>query len=370
MYLYGKKMTAFEKVFDGLKVVELASVLAGPAVGMFFAELGAEVLKIENKSTRGDVTRSWKLPAENPKQAWSAYFHAVNWNKTYLQVDLRNSLDLEKVMQEIATADIVISNFKSGSAAQFGLDYSQLQHKFPDLIYASITAYGPDNPKPGFDVAIQAETGWIHMNGEPHGSAVKMPVALIDLLAAHQLKEGILVALLQRYRTGKGCHVTTSLFDASISSLANQASNWLNLQHIPQRMGSKHPNIAPYGDTFLTKDDKSLILATGTEKHFQALCKSLELSALLKEKRFSTNALRLKHRSQLIEQLSPAFRRWTAAELLDRFEKAQIPVSPIRNLAEVFALPAAQALILMEVLPDGSSSRRVRTAVFKAVSST
>lgn len=370
MYLYGKKMTAFEKVFDGLKVVELASVLAGPAVGMFFAELGAEVLKIENKSTRGDVTRSWKLPAENPKQAWSAYFHAVNWNKTYLQVDLRDSVDLEKVMQEIATADIVISNFKSGSAAQFGLDYSQLQHKFPDLIYASITAYGTDNPKPGFDVAIQAETGWIHMNGEPHGSAVKMPVALIDLLAAHQLKEGILVALLQRYRTGKGCHVTTSLFDASISSLANQASNWLNLQHIPQRMGSKHPNIAPYGDTFLTKDDKSLILATGTEKHFQALCKSLELSALLKEERFSTNALRLKHRSQLIEQLSPAFRRWTAAELLDRFEKAQIPVSPIRNLAEVFALPAAQALILMEVLPDGSSSRRVRTAVFKAVSST
>ncbi len=360
-------MSGFEQVFEGLKVIELASVLAGPAVGMFFAELGAQVLKVENKATQGDVTRSWKLPKEDPQKPWSAYFHSVNWNKTYLPVDLKQQAEQQQVLQLIADADIVISNFKVGSAAQFGLDYDSLKARFPHLIYASITAYGHDNPKPGFDVAIQAETGWIYMNGEAQGAPVKMPVALIDLLAAHQLKEGILVALLQRFRSGKGCHVTTSLFDASIASLANQASNWLNLQHIPQRMGSQHPNIAPYGDTFKTKDGKSLILATGTQKHFQELCKCLELPGLIEDPRFSTNALRVENRHILIEKLGTAFLQWNASVLLARFEKVSIPVSPIRDLSEVFKLPAAQALILKETLPDGGESQRVKTAVFQKV---
>ena len=362
-------MTGFEKVFEGLKVVELASVLAGPAVGLFFAELGAQVLKIENKATQGDVTRSWKLPQEDSQKPWSAYFHSVNWNKTYLPLDLKKSEERQQVLQLIGDADIVISNFKVGSAAQFGLDYDSLKAHFPTLIYASITAYGHDNPKPGFDVAIQAETGWIYMNGEAEGAPVKMPVALIDLLAAHQLKEGILVALLQRFRSGQGCHVTTSLFDASIASLANQASNWLNLQHIPQRMGSQHPNIAPYGDTFQTKDGKSLILATGTQKHYQELCKCLELPELIEDKSFSTNALRVQNRDLLIEKLASAFVKWDAEALLERFETAQIPVSPIRDLSEVFNLPSAQALILKETLPDGEESQRVKTAVFRKVTS-
>ncbi|MBX2874909.1 MAG: CoA transferase [Saprospiraceae bacterium] len=360
-------MTGFDKVFEGLKVVELASVLAGPAVGMFFAELGAQVLKVENKATQGDVTRAWKLPKEDPKKPWSAYFHAVNWNKTYLPLDLKTPAECQQVLQHIADADIVISNFKSGSAAQFGLDYDSLKLRFPQLIYASITAYGQHKPKPGFDVAIQAETGWIYMNGEAAGAPVKMPVALIDLLAAHQLKEGILVALLQRQRSGRGCHVTTSLFDASIASLANQASNWLNLQHVPQKMGSQHPNIAPYGDTFTTKDGKSLILATGTQKHFEQLCKCLALPAIIEDPRFVTNALRLQNRDMLIQKLAHAFSQWTAEELLSRFEKAQVPVSPIRDLSEVFELPQAQALVLVETLPDGSQSQRVRTAVFQKV---
>ncbi len=360
-------MTGFEKAFEGLKVVELASVLAGPAVGMFFAELGAQVLKIENKATQGDVTRAWKLPKEDPHKPWSAYFHSVNWNKTYLPIDLRVLDERHQVLSYIAEADVVISNFKSGSAAQFGLDYNTLKDTFPQLIYASITAYGPEHPKPGFDVAIQAETGWIYMNGEAAGAPVKMPVALIDLLAAHQLKEGILVALLQRQRTNKGCHVTTSLFDASIASLANQASNWLNLRHVPQRMGSQHPNIAPYGDTFQTKDGKSLIVATGTQKHFEELCKCLHLFSLLEDERFATNALRVQHRASLVQLLTPAFLRWTATDLLARFEKVQIPVSPIRDLSEVFDLPEAKALVLTETLPDGSESKRVKTAVFQKV---
>ncbi len=360
-------MQELNAVFKDLKIVELASVLAGPAVGLFFAELGAQVIKIENKKTSGDVTRSWKLPQEDTTKNWSAYFHSVNWNKTHLMVDLSAPKERDKVLAIIQEADIVISNFKAGSAEKYGMDAPSLTRSNPRLIYASITAYGHGDPRPGFDVAMQAETGWIYMNGEANGNPVKMPVALIDILAAHQLKEGILLALLQRYKTHKGSHITVSLYDTGVASLANQAANWLNLQKIPARMGSQHPNIAPYGDIFYTKDTKPLILATGTEQQYQKLLDVLGLFDLKDDPRFATNALRLQHRPALIEQLSPAFKRWTADELLARFQEQKVPVSPIRNLQEVFHSPAAQSLVLTEKLPNGQLSKRVKTAVFKII---
>lgn len=360
-------MQELSAVFKDLKIVELASVLAGPAVGLFFAELGAQVIKIENKKTGGDVTRNWKLPQEEANEAWSAYFHSVNWNKTHLMVDLANPTERDKVLTIIQEADIVISNFKAGSALKYGMDAASLRTSQPSLIYASITAYGHGDPRPGFDVAMQAETGWIYMNGEANANPVKMPVALIDILAAHQLKEGILLALLQRYKTQEGCHISVSLYDTGIASLANQAANWLNLQKIPERMGSQHPNIAPYGDIFYSKDNKPLILATGTEQQYQKLLDCLALPELKQDPRFTTNALRLQHREQLTAQLSPAFKRWTAEELLSRFQAQKVPVSPILNLQEVFHSPSAQALVLEEKLPNGLVSKRVKTAVFKII---
>lgn len=354
-----------QNFFQGLKVIELASVLAGPAVGMFFAELGASVIKVENARTGGDVTRIWKLPQEDADSPSSAYFFSVNWGKEHVFLDLRQADDLAQLLGWVAEADLVISNFKAGSAEKMGLDAVSLRKLNPRLIYASISAYGKNDPRPGFDVAMQAETGWVFMNGVPGGQPCKLPVALIDLLSAHQLKEGILVALLHRERTGEGSEVHVSLFDTAIASLANQAANYLNLGQVPQRMGSLHPNIAPYGEIFLTKDGQPLLLSTGTDKHFQSLCECLGVKELPFDERFSTNALRLANRTALQLILKNAFAQQPAALLLDSFLERKVPVSPIRNLAEVFELTEAQGLVLEEGIECGKTSKRVRTAVFE-----
>lgn len=354
-----------DKFFQELKVVELASVLAGPAVGMFFAELGAEVIKIENKKTEGDVTRKWKLPQEDATLPYSAYYYSINWGKESIFLDLKDDEDYSQLLYLINKADVVISNYKAGSAEKLKVDAKTLMTHNPQLIYASISAYGENDPRPGFDVVMQAETAWMSMTGEPEGKPIKMPVALIDILAAHQLKEAILIALLKRYQTGKGAKVSVALFDASVAALANQATNWLNVSHIPQPMGSQHPNIAPYGDIFYTSDHKPLIVSTGTEKQYHQLLEVLSLSFLKTESRFKTNLLRIKNRKALNDFLASAFVRFTAAEVLTKCETEKIPVAPIRNMKELFELPEAQKLILSERLEDGQIMKSVKTAVFE-----
>lgn len=351
--------------FHDLVVVELATVLAGPAVGLFFAELGAQVHKIENPKTGGDVTRHWKAGTEDPAAAKSAYYHSVNWNKTVHFLDLTDDSDRQQALDLIATADVVLCNYRHGAAERLGMDSASLWKTNPRLIYANISAYGDDDPRPGFDALLQAETGWMFMNGTPESPPVKLPVALIDLLAAHQLKQGILVALLQRERSQTGGRVSVSLFDSSISALANQASNWLNIQHLPQRMGSRHPNIAPYGDVLFSKDGKGMLLATGTEAHFQALCLCLGVPHLAKAENYTSNRLRLLNRDALFEHLQAAFAQADLAHWQTQFAEAGVPASPIRNLAEVFTMPAAQNLLLEQTEADGTASWRVKTAVFK-----
>jgi crotonobetainyl-CoA:carnitine CoA-transferase CaiB-like acyl-CoA transferase len=246
-------MTPF---FKDLKVVELANVLAGPAVGLFFAELGAHVVKVENKLTDGDVTRSWKIPSENKNTSSSAYFASVNWNKTSIFVDLRDTADRQQVMELIKDADIVISNYKPGDDEKLQMGYEQLKKINPRLIYAHISGFANASSRTAYDLILQAETGFMYMNGTPESGPLKMPVALIDILAAHQLKEGILIALIKRLQTGKGSRVSASLEHAAIASLANQASNWLMTGYNHQPSGSLHPNIAPYGELFTTADSK------------------------------------------------------------------------------------------------------------------
>lgn len=353
------------EIFKDLLVVELASVLAGPAVGMFFAELGAKVIKIENKSTKGDVTRSWKLPVEDPTDEYSAYYHSINWGKEKRLLDLRPGADQDEVLELIKKADIVISNFKANSASKLRMDYESLKGHNPKLIYAAITAYGDNNPAPGFDVMIQAETGWIFMNGEKNGPPVKMPVALVDILAAHQLKQGILIALLKRQTKGEGSFVSISLFDASVAALANQASNWLNANVLPQRMGSQHPNIAPYGDIFHTKDKVGIILGTGTQKQYEGLCECLNLNELKSDERFLTNSLRLANRVALNEYLEAAIGEKAYTDFKTECAQKKITIAPINNMEDVFNMPAAQELVLTEKLPNGDVARSVRTAVFK-----
>jgi crotonobetainyl-CoA:carnitine CoA-transferase CaiB-like acyl-CoA transferase len=348
-----------------LKVVEFASVLAGPAVGMFFAELGAEVIKIENPTTGGDVTRGWKLPNESPDINRSAYFYSVNWGKKHLFLNLNVPDDLQQATQLALAADIVVANFKPSFAQKMGLDPDTLHRQNPRLIYAQVNSFAdPTDESPAFDIVLQAEAGFLYMSGEPDREPVRMPVALIDLMTAHQLKEGILLALWNRERTGKGCYVSASLLESALASLANQASNWLNAGHVPQRMGTLHPNIAPYGEIVTCADGLQVLLAVGTEKQFAQLCKVLQRPEWLKDRRFAVNQDRVKHRSTLIAMIREIVEQRTFAVFYEQCREAGVPVAQIRDMPAVFELPAAQAMILEEKTPDGTISKRLKTKAF------
>jgi crotonobetainyl-CoA:carnitine CoA-transferase CaiB-like acyl-CoA transferase len=351
--------------FKDLKIIEFASVLAGPAVGMFFAELGAEVIKIENKPTGGDVTRSWRLPSESKETPYSAYFCSVNWQKKHFFLDLNDKNDIQTVLEWVKEADVVISNFKISSAKTMGVDYESLKKINPLLIYAQLTSFGEEDETPAFDIVLQAEAGFLYMTGEPEREPVRMPVALIDLLAAHQLKEAILIALWEKLKFGKGAYITTSLLESAVASLANQATNWLMAGHIPQPMGTKHPNIAPYGDIFYTQDKKPIVMAVGTEKQFLQLCNVLQIKDLATDIRFSKNAERVKNRNALNILLQKAFELYEQDFLLNAFRLHGVPAGKIRTMPEVFEHPKAQQMILEETMSDGKISKRVKTVAFE-----
>jgi crotonobetainyl-CoA:carnitine CoA-transferase CaiB-like acyl-CoA transferase len=346
--------------FHQLKVIELATVLAGPAVGQFFAELGAQVLKVENPKTGGDVTRGWKLTTENVNSSLSAYFISINWGKETIALDITKAEERKVLYELIKNADIVIVNYKPNDAEKLGVDYQTLKSLNPKLLYGHITGYGLDSPKVGYDALIQAEAGFMQMNGHQGGAPTKMPVALVDVLAAHQLKEGILVALLQREKTGEGAYIEVSLFNSALASLVNQASNWLNANYLPKRMGNEHPNIVPYGSLFQTKDNKEVILAVGSDKQFQSLCELLKLPELAKK--FSTNVLRVKNRDEVLGLLKKAILEWEKAILLEELEMRAIPAGGLNNMEEVFQLPLAQKLLIQS--PD-NQVKGVRSFVAK-----
>lgn len=347
-----------------LKVIELASVLAGPDVGMFFAEMGAKVIKIENKLLNGDVTRKWKSAGEDENANVSAYFSSVNWHKEYLNLNLKEADDQQKVYDLVKTADIVIANFKPGDNVKLGMDYKTLKNYNSTLIYGEINGYGSNSKRAAYDVVLQAETGYMSMNGNEISGPLKMPIALIDVLAAHQLKEGILLALLKKEKTGKGSLVEVSLYDTALSSLKNQATNWLMNQTIPKLLGSLHPNIAPYGETFKTKDGNLLVLAIGTNRHFEMLLTIIGAQEFFKNKNYTNNQLRVINRKKLTQDLKPYFNQKTKDELMTPFLELNIPVGVVNNLKEVFNNEAAKKLILEEVI-EGVYTKRVQTTIFK-----
>jgi crotonobetainyl-CoA:carnitine CoA-transferase CaiB-like acyl-CoA transferase len=336
-----------KEMFTGLKVVELASVLAGPSVGQFFAELGAEVIKVENLKTGGDVTRTWKGVGETTDDR-SAYFCSVNWGKKSVAVDLETTDGKQLVQKLTAAADVVIASYKPGDAEKLGVAYAQLKSGNPKLVYGQITGYGSDNNRVGYDAVIQAESGFMDLNGEKHGEPTKMPVALIDILAGHQLKEGLLLALLHRERTGEGSFVEVSLLQTAIASLANQATNWLVAGKLPTRQGSAHPNIAPYGESFLTKDDKRVLLAVGSDKQFTDLCALLGNAQLAMLPEFSTNETRVVYRNQLHESLKTEIEKWNSNELLPQLHAKKIPAGIIQNLQQVFEMKEAKQLLMKQ----------------------
>lgn len=247
----------------------------------------------------------------------------------------------------------MITSFKPGDAQKLKVDYDTIRRLNERLIYGQVTGYGSDSSRVGYDALIQAEAGFMFMNGTPRGPSLKMPVALMDILAAHYLKEGILLALLQRERTGKGGFVEVSLIQAAISSLANQATNWLMAGMLPQKQGSSHPNIAPYGDVFKTVDDQELLLAVGNDRQFFDLCRVLELNDLLVDPRFAFNQGRVTHRDALTERLENAILKRQASELLAALHSANVPAGITQDLRQVFDMPVARQLVLAHKATSG-----------------
>ncbi len=332
-------------LFKDLVVIELAGVLAGPSVGLFLAELGARVIKIENPNTGGDVTRTWRLPGEQSGTNESAYYWSVNTKKEILFLDLKRIEAQQTLHALVEKADIVITNYKLGDAVKNGADYATLSHLQPKLIYASVNGFGENSPRTAYDLILQAESGFMSLNGTPDSGPIKMPVALIDLLAAHQLKEALLIALLKRERLNCGSHISVSLFNSAIASLANQATNWLIAHHLPQRTGSLHPNIAPYGEVFTTHDQKQITFAIGNDDHFKSLCELAALTELISDERYRRNTDRVKNRVELFESLQPAIKALTYEKIHRFCQEKHLPMGLIRNLKEVFELPEAKELL-------------------------
>jgi len=349
---------------EGLLVVELANVLAGPSVGMFLAELGATVIKVENKNSSGDATRNWKLPVESKETDISSYFSCVNWGKKSLGLDLKKVGGREVVYDLVRKADIVIQSYKPGDEKKLGLDYETLKALNPALIYGQITAYGPDDPRPGYDAIIQAESGFTYLNGEPGGPPTKMPVALVDLLLAHQMKEGILLALLKRYRTGQGSCIVTSLLKCATAALANQAANWLVAGVVPERMGSEHPNIVPYGTIFKTADGREVIVAAANDGQYLNFIEMLGLEGLKTDSRFTTNQQRVKNREDLVCLLREQVAKRTSDDVVAQLRQRKIPFGFVNNMEQVFQQSEAAALVVQGELPDGSVLQGLRTVVF------
>ena len=354
---------SLQSLLSSLLIIETATILAGPSVGMFFAELGATVIKVEDKNRGGDTTRNWKLKTEDREKDICAYFASINWGKKSIALNLRDPADKKILNDLLDRADIWLQNFRPAQQGKLGLTYAELSARNPKLIVGQVLAFEPGDPRPGFDAAMQGETGFMAINGEPDGPPTKMPVALIDVLTAHQLKQGLLLALLERQLTGKGSEVTAALFQSGISSLINQASNYLMAGHIPQRMGSDHPNVAPYGATYKTADGKELLLAVGTDLQFKSLCEILGCPELVEDERFLSNGLRVINNEPLKALLRGPIGRFRRDVLLKRLSDASIPAGAVRTIDDVFAEPAAGPMILEGEL-DGEMIQGVRAISF------
>lgn len=354
----------FRGMLKDLLVIETASVLAGPSVGMFFAECGARVVKVENPRSGGDVTRKWKLPSEDPASRVSAYFSSVNHGKEHLFLDLSQTGDRAEFDTLVAGADVLVSNHLQKDAAKLGLEAERLRALNPKLIHGHIAGYADDRARPAYDVVLQAETGYMSMTGTDEEHLAKLPVAMIDILAAHQLKEGLLLALMERMRTGKGAYVEVALEEAALTGLVNQGTNWLMAGHVARPIGTLHPNIAPYGEVFRCADGGRIVLAVGSDAQFSKLCDVLGLANTKADGRYATNPQRVVHRRELAEDLERAIAERQRQELLTALKLAGVPAGAVNGVDLALSSPAAQRMVLTEDI-EGQGTRRISGNAFR-----
>ncbi len=334
--------------FKGLTIVELSSVLAGPLVGSFFAELGARVVKIENKQRGGDPTRNWKLPSESKDSPISAYYVSANIGKESLMLDLGETDDRNIFNQLISEARVVISNLNDTSSTKLKIDFSSLKKINPHIIYAQLYAFDYGEDTPGYDVVMQAECGYIGMCGSPDKPA-KIPVAMIDILAAEQMKNGILMALIRQSVSNKAIKINVSLFKSGISALINQAANYLMEGYEPERMGTMHPNIAPYGDLFECSDKKWIILAIGSDEQFNTFAQLMKFT-IKDQEHFSKNANRVEERQKLNGIIQNKINDYTSTELCFILNYNRIPHGQVKSLKEVFNHVLAESMIMKRLM--------------------
>ncbi|MBL9057552.1 MAG: CoA transferase [Rhodobacteraceae bacterium] len=342
---------------EGVKVIELARILAGPWAGQTLADLGADVIKVE--APEGDDTRRWGPPfierqaPDGSIDRSAAYFHATNRGKRGITCDFRTAEGQETVRRLVADADVVIENFKVGGLAKYGLNWESLRAVNPRLVYCSITGFGQTGPyahRAGYDFIIQGMAGLMSVTGEPDGQPQKVGVAVTDVFTGVYAATAILAALVQRGRTGEGQHIDMALMDVATSIMANQAMNYLASGKAPVKMGNAHPNLAPYA--VFDCADGWIILATGNDGQYQRLCGILGLEEMAEAPEFLTNADRIAHRAEMTARLTAATLRWQKADLLAACEAKGVPAGPINDLAEVFADPQILAR-QMQIAPEG-----------------
>lgn len=350
----------------GIRVVELARILAGPWAGQILADLGAEVIKVE--APEGDDTRRWGPPFIDHKgQRSAAYFHAANRGKASVVADFRRPEGQARVRELVRDADVVIENFKVGGLSKYGLDYAALSALNPRLIYCSVTGFGQTGPyahRPGYDYIIQGMSGLMSVTGDPSSPPQKVGVAVTDLFTGVYAATGILAALHQRGRTGRGQHIDMALMDVAVSVMANQAMNYLASGKPPTRMGNAHPNLVPYA--VFDCADGWIIIATGNDAQFRRLCAVLGLPALAEAPDYATNAQRITHRQTLTASLNAVTRGWRRDDLLAALEAQGIPAGPINDMADVFADPQVIARGL-RIDPEGVPGVRLPITFSDAV---
>ena len=336
----------------GVRVVELARILAGPWAGQMLADLGADVVKVE--APEGDDTRRWGPPfVERGGERSAAYFHATNRGKRSVVVDFRTAEGQAQVRALAATADVVIENFKVGGLAKYGLDWESLREVNPRLVYCSITGFGQTGPyahRAGYDYIIQGMSGLMSVTGAPDGQPQKVGVAVVDIFTGVYAGAAILAALHQRGASGPGQRIDMALMDVATGIMANQAMNYLATGTAPGMMGNAHPNLAPYA--VFDCADGWIIVAAGNDGQFRRLCEVLGMAALGTAPEFATNADRVANRDAMTDALVLATRQWAKADLLAACEGAGVPAGPINDLAEVFADPQVIARG-MRIAPGG-----------------
>ena len=351
-----------------IRVIELARVLAGPWAGQMLADMGADVIKVENP-VGGDDTRAWGPPfveGVDGTNLSAAYYHATNRGKRSIAVDLKTAEGQEIVRQLVKTADVLIENFKLGGLVKYGLDYESLRKINPKLVYCSITGFGQNGPYAelaGYDYIVQGMSGFMSITGEPDGEPMKAGVAIADIFTGVYAVTAIQGALIHAMKSGEGQHVDMALLDVMSAVLANQNMNYLVSGKAPTKLGNAHPNISPY--EVIPTEDGYLILAVGNDGQFRRFCKILGVEELADDERFATNKARVANRGEVRRLVVAQTSKWKKADLLAACGQNAVPAGPINSIAEMFDDPQVKArgLKIDLTADDGTVIPSVRTPI-------